>query len=257
MIKAIFFDIDGTLFSHNLNKIPDSTLNCLKFLKSKGIKTIIATGRHKIDLVTLPVKNISFDGYLTLNGQLLLDEDLQAYASTPINEEEMEIVSRIFEAKRIPMILVTENDRYINYIDDTVTKVLKGEQMDIPPIKNYGGEKILQAMSYIQKDQQDLLDAILDECSISSWHPSGIDIIPLGGGKSNGIKQYIKANNLKVEETMAFGDGDNDADMLKCVGIGVAMGNASYKAKQAADYITSDIDDDGIEKALKHFQIIE
>ncbi len=256
MIKAIFFDIDGTLFSHANNKIPDSTIDCLKKLRNKGVKTIIATGRHKIDLVTLPVKDIPFDGYLTLNGQLLLDEDLKTYASTPIDKEEMEIVSRIFNKKKIPMILVTENDRYINYVDDTVIKVLKGEHMDIPPIKEYGGEIIYQAMAYIQKNRQDLLDSLLDECSITSWHPTGIDIIPVGGGKSNGIKQYIKANNLKVEETMAFGDGDNDCGMLKFVGIGVAMGNASTKAKQAADYITDDIDNDGIKKALEHFNII-
>ncbi len=55
-------------FSHTQNKIPSSTVEPLDKLKKKGIKTIIATGRHKIDLGTLPVKDISFDGYLTLNG---------------------------------------------------------------------------------------------------------------------------------------------------------------------------------------------
>ncbi len=256
MIKAIFFDIDGTLFSHAKNKIPVSTIDCLNILRNKGIKTIIATGRHKIDLATLPVKDIPFDGYLTLNGQLLLDEDLRTYASTPIDKEEMEIVSRIFATKKIPLILVTENDRYINYVDDTVIEVLNGEHMDIPPIKKYDGETIYQAMAYVKKDQQDLLDSLLDECSITSWHPRGIDIIPIGGGKSNGVRQYIKQNNLKIEETMAFGDGDNDVGMLKSVGIGIAMGNASIKAKQAANYITDDIDNDGIKNALKHFKII-
>ncbi len=256
MIKAIFFDIDGTLFSHTQNKIPDSTLESLSILRQKGIKTIIATGRHKIDIKRLPVKDIPFDGYLTLNGQLLLDENLIAYASTPIDEGEMQIVACIFKTKKVPMILVTENDRYINYVDDTVIEVLRGEHMDIPPIKEYANEKIYQAMSYVKKDRQDLLDSILDECSITSWNPRGIDIIPLGGGKANGVNQYIKTHNLKIEETMAFGDGDNDEDMLKCVGVGVAMGNGSIKAKQAADYITSDIDDDGVKKALEHFKII-
>ncbi len=154
------------------------------------------------------------------------------------------------------MILVNENDRYINYVDDTVIEVLKGEHMDIPPVKEYGNEKIYQVMSYIKKDRQDLLDSIIDECSITSWHPTGIDIIPAGGGKANGVNQFIKAHNLKIEETMAFYDGDNDVSMLKCVGIGVAMGNGSIKAKEAADYITADIDDDDIKKALEHFKII-
>ena len=55
---------------------------------------------------------------------------------------------------------------------------------------------------------------------------------------------------------MAFGDGENDADMLKFAGIGVAMGNAAEKAKAAADYVTDHIDSDGVEKALLHFGLI-
>ena len=55
---------------------------------------------------------------------------------------------------------------------------------------------------------------------------------------------------------MAFGDGDNDADMLEFAQIGVAMGNGSPKAKEAAGYVTTDIDDDGIANALKHFHLL-
>ena len=56
---------------------------------------------------------------------------------------------------------------------------------------------------------------------------------------------------------MAFGDGENDIDMIRYAGIGVAMGNGIKNLKSAADYITTDIDDDGIENALKHFGLIE
>ena len=56
---------------------------------------------------------------------------------------------------------------------------------------------------------------------------------------------------------MAFGDGENDMEMLRYVGIGVAMGNASDAVKAAADYVTDTVDDDGIEKALRHFGLID
>ena len=59
------------------------------------------------------------------------------------------------------------------------------------------------------------------------------------------------------EQTIAFGDGGNDADMLAFAGIGVAMGNATEPAKAAADYITDDVDHDGIMNALKHFNVLE
>lgn len=55
---------------------------------------------------------------------------------------------------------------------------------------------------------------------------------------------------------MAFGDGGNDVLMLKHVGIGVAMGNAEDEVKRAADYVTDSVDEDGVEKALRHFGVI-
>ena len=55
---------------------------------------------------------------------------------------------------------------------------------------------------------------------------------------------------------MAFGDGENDMDMLRYAGIGVAMGNAEEDVKVCADYITDDVEKDGIEKACKYFKMI-
>ena len=66
---------------------------------------------------------------------------------------------------------------------------------------------------------------------------------------------YLK-NSLKLEETMAFGDGGNDISMLRHAAIGIAMGQAKEDVKAAADYVTTPIDEDGISKAMKHFGII-
>ena len=71
---AIFFEVDGTLLSHRSNDVPLGTRKSLARLRTQGIKTVIATGRHKIELEKLPVNDLDFDGYLTLNGDLLLDE---------------------------------------------------------------------------------------------------------------------------------------------------------------------------------------
>ena len=58
-------------------------------------------------------------------------------------------------------------------------------------------------------------------------------------------------------EIMAFGDGENDIDMLQFAGVGVAMGNADEKVKAMADYVTDTVENDGIEKALRHFGLID
>ena len=61
---------------------------------------------------------------------------------------------------------------------------------------------------------------------------------------------------VRYQEIIGFGDGENDADMLAFAGIGVAMGNGVDAVKAVADYVTDDIDADGIANALKHFGLI-
>lgn len=256
-IKAVFFDVDGTLLSHRSNKVPDSTRRALEKLRERGIQSVVATGRYMEEYEKLPVNDIQFDGYLTLNGQLLHDQSRKVYAGTPIDGGEMEVLASIFRAKRIPFVLIGEDHRYINYVNSTVVRTQSETKGLVPEIGEYSGEKIFQILAFVPETQKKILDSLLDECVITSWNATGIDIIPKNGGKQNGIKKYIKEHGLDRSNIMAFGDGENDIDMLLYAGIGVAMGNASDLVKSNADYVTADIDDDGIEKALIHFGIID
>lgn len=74
--------------------------------------------------------------------------------------------------------------------------------------------------------------------------------------KNKGIDAIINHFGIKLEETMAFGDGGNDIDMLKHAGIGIAMENARDDVKEIADFITTSVDDDGITNALKHYNVL-
>ena len=68
---------------------------------------------------------------------------------------------------------------------------------------------------------------------------------------------FFDTHGFDRSQVMAFGDGENDIAMIKFAGIGVAMGNASDDVKAAADYVTDTVDNGGIEKALKHFGLID
>ena len=83
-----------------------------------------------------------------------------------------------------------------------------------------------------------------------------MDIISKNGGKVTGIRKMLEIHGISGEEMVAFGDGENDIEMLSFAGVGVAMGNAEEPVKAVADFVTADIDDDGIEKALKHYNLI-
>ena len=75
----------------------------------------------------------------------------------------------------------------------------------------------------------------------SFWHPS---------------LRYLEETGILPEEIIAFGDAENDLEMVRFAGIGVAMGNGVEAVKAAANFVTADIDDDGIEKALRHYRLI-
>ena len=85
--------------------------------------------------------------------------------------------------------------------------------------------------------------------------PTSIDITNISTNKGTGITHVKDVLNFKGE-TYAFGDGRNDIEMLETVKIGVAMGNAVDEAKAVANYETDRIENDGIVKALKHFELI-
>ena len=257
MIKAAFFDVDGTLVSHKTKSVPQSARDALEKLRASGVKCIVATGRHLREMQRLPVKDLPFDGYITLNGQLILDENREMLHGVPITGRAREILLRMFEARELPLLLIAEDANYLNFVDDRVRTVHQAISTPIPPLVPYEGQTLYQACAYLEEAEEHLLRALEGECLITRWGFGGVDIVAKGGGKAAGIRRYLEHNGMKTSEIIAFGDAQNDLDMLELAAIGVAMGNAAEEVKQAADYVTADIDDDGIARALKHFGLIE
>ena len=94
-------------------------------------------------------------------------------------------------------------------------------------------------------------------CRAVRWNEAFADIIPADGGKAKGLARMMARHGIQAGACIAFGDGGNDIDMLRAVGIGVAMGNAAPAVQAAADYVTDRVDRDGIWKAAVHFGLIQ
>lgn len=256
MIKGIFFDIDGTLFSHTMGCVPPSTLEALEKLREKGILCFMATGRHISELRNMEVMALPFDGYVTLNGQLCYDKNQQLFYGCPFPQEDTQALAQAFRQKELPLMLVEEERNYINEVSDMVVTALGGVSTPPPKVGQYENAPIYQAIVYGSLEQIHQFCQRLPHCKPTWWNPYGADIIPKTGGKVAGIRQALSHFGLKKEETMAFGDGENDMEMLSFVEIGVAMGNAQQKVKDCAHYVTAHIDEDGIYRALQHFSIL-
>lgn len=256
MIKAAFFDVDGTLLSHRTKQVPPSAKAALQKLKDAGVLCIVSTGRMLQEMERLPMGGLTFDAYITMNGQLTLDTDRQPLYGMPLEGEVKAFALKLFHERKVPVILVEQDRLYLNFACQRVTDVQTAISSKVPPLGEYEGAEIYQACVYVTGEEEQILQPIRDDCEVTRWHPGGVDVIAKGGGKRTAVERYLKENDILPEEAIAFGDGENDMGMLELAGIGVALGNAEEAVKQIADYVTADIDDDGIEKALKHFALI-
>lgn len=257
MIKAIFFDIDGTLVSFNTHEVPVSARHALATLREKGIKVFIATGRHLHAINNLP--GLEFDGYVTLNGGLCYAGRDKVIYKHAIPRGDVKSLLHYMDEKPMPCVFVREKDMYINFVNDTVTDVfnmlnfIEVPQIDLHTLDE---EDVLQFIAFFDNEKEEEVMKRLPHCRATRWFHSFSDVVPQGGAKTIGIRKIAEYFGIRPDEIMAFGDGGNDLEMLRETHIGVAMGNAEDHVKAVADFVTTSVDEDGIANGLRQYGLI-
>lgn len=250
--EIIYFDVDGTLLDNKNRVIPQSTLDALKTLKSKGYKLALCTGRNiaAIDIV----KNIiDWDGYVLSNGCAVYDKDLNPIHLNHINED---FLKRLLLASDAPLFL--EGDGiYVSKpphqkLQNALDFFNEGEHIEF---SLYDNQPIFNLMCYDYEDLNfDLLHDFDTHVLTYKDIMGNVEIVPQHSGKHVGCA--ILNKHLDVEHFLGFGDGENDIEFLRHATFSVAMGNAKSHIKAVADHITTDVSDNGIHVALKHLNLI-
>lgn len=244
--KIAFFDIDGTLINSETKKMTEQTRNTLLKLKENGVILCIATGRP---LMSVPkFEDGLFDAYLTFNGSYCIAGDEVIYKQ-PI--EHGDVLKIIDNAKRInrPAVIASAERMGANGTDKDLDDyfALAGQRVKIiDDFDELAEEDIYQIMMGAFKEEYDAILHDVDSAKITAWWYKAIDIIPAGGGKGEAVKRILKYYDLDVCEAIAFGDGENDIEMLQTVRTGVAMGNANAAVKSKADDVCKTVAEDGI-----------
>ncbi|MCL2571304.1 MAG: Cof-type HAD-IIB family hydrolase [Defluviitaleaceae bacterium] len=249
--KAIFFDLDGTVLS--TGKLPDSAKEAINYAKKKGVLLFTATGRHRKEFENMPwFPDIPFDGFVTMNGAYSFITNKTIYKK-PINKEAISWVVEYLASNPMYCMFCEAKDIYANKEDEIINAGQIAYGLRVPPIRDpktaLNGD-VFQIVTF-GKDIGDFLHQ-LPSCTITSWNENCYDIVPEGINKWVGILPMLDHFGLKPEEVAAIGDGENDIEMLENAGYSIAMGNGINKVKQAANYVTTHIDDDGILNAIKH-----
>ena len=254
MIKAVFFDIDGTLVSFQTHQIPAGTLETLHSLKAQGVYLFIATGRGKEGLSCL--EDFPFDGYITLNGQYCYTNDGTVIYENTIPKEDISVLLQ--ELKRRPFAcgITLRDGKIYNQRTEQVEELHRMTKNDGQPagdISHMDEESVYQVQAFINDEEEKELMAKMKHCISARWYPTFCDISPLGGTKVRGMDVFAKQFGFTQEEMMAFGDGGNDVAMLEHAHISVAMGNAVEELKKCASFVSDDVDHDGVKIAVAYY----
>lgn len=262
MIKAVFFDIDGTLVSFNTHQIPESTMFALNALRQKGIKIFIATGRS-LNQMKRQEQLPAFDGYILLNGNYCMTDKGEVIFRNNIPPKDLEQLSEFHKTHPFPVEFVYEDYETMTEKNESVEQLWANVNIPVPPVvsmQDSSRNGVFQLGIFLSPEEEtkaNIIERFMPNCESMRWCDGFFDVIPKGSKKSGGMDKFISHFGIKLEETMAFGDGGNDIDMIKHAGIGVAMGNARDEVKAAADYVTTSVDDNGILNALIELNILE
>lgn len=256
--KLIFFDFDGTLFSHSTKSVPSGNTRVLRRLQELGHTIIVATGRgtefvHFIK-EAIPIR---FDTIIVLNGQMIYEKGNIVY-DNHIRLSSMEHIIRIAKENKIVYGGYDKNGEIVNNINDRVRQVWHNFNAPMPALKsNFENDTPLyQGHLYITSSEAAFFEPHLNDYVLNWSDPFLVNLIPKSAGKSQAIRWCMEKYGFTKEQTFAFGDGFNDRDMLLEVGHGIAMGNADQSIKDIAKYVTKSVDEDGIEYALIHYKLI-
>lgn len=263
MIKAAFFDIDGTLLSPATDRlIPQSTKDALVELRRRGVKCVLCTGRPKVQLpwcITdgFPGFEGGFDSYITMTGSLCYDAD-GVYADTPISPEVSARFIDLVDREGFDILILNREGSFASGHGPRMLELEDMVASHYPEadIHELVKKPVYQFCAFVPPERDEELRQAMPDCFVTRWCDVFCDIVPSNSSKPAGIRAALEHYGLRQEETIAFGDGGNDVTMLQYAHIGVAMGNGNPEAKRAADYVTDDVDKGGIPKALRRFGLI-
>lgn len=251
-IKALFFDIDGTLVSFATHAVPQSALDAIHRVQSMGVKVFIATGRPMPFIDNLG--SLKPDGIIAFTGAHCELCDGTVIRHTTIHQDDVRRMIAHHQEHDTCVSFATRKEVIstpLNADAEEVYKLLDVKNARIASLSEVEVDEVIQMIPFFTKDEEPyFMQEILPHCFSARWHPAFVDVISQGNSKSVGIDAVINHLGIDISETAAFGDGGNDIDMLQHVAVGVAMGNAGDEVKRVADIVTDTVDNDGVAKAL-------
>ena len=278
--KVIFLDIDGTLVDDD-GYVPESAREACIKARENGHKIFLCTGRSKPEIYDF-IYEIGFDGTIGAGGGFIeIGQDMLYHKK--FSQEAVRKLVDFFNENEIDFYIESngglyasenlkphlerciygdlENDEEARIKKETkpnpfVDALIYGEKNlyrdDVNKACFLASDKV--SFNEIKEIFEDEFEVI--QCTVPAFGDDSGELAVKGVHKAIAIEDLLNHLNIDKQDTIAIGDGLNDIEMFQFCNIGVAMGNAKDKLKEVADFVTDDVDKDGLYKAFVKLELI-
>jgi len=265
-IKLVISDLDETILKHG-DLVSPKDQETVERLLDQGIEVAWVTGRYydsipiyftrneRINYVSssngalihnVKTNKIIYEKNLNYTDVLAIIEKVNEKASYLFIENRQAVYTdeRLFTNEILENAYFFESLKQQAQLKDNLYEFIKENKIDALKV-----EAAFHDLDFRDDIYRELSE--LNQFKVSATHISNIDVINKDVSKGTALLYLKNLLGLKTEEIMAIGDNDNDVAMIEAAGIGVAMANGSPLVKEAADFITGSIENDGFSKAVR------
>ncbi len=267
MKSIVFLDLDGTLWENEI--IPQSALQAINKAQKNGHLIFANTGRSR-GSAWFALKNLSLNGQVYSAGTEIWIGNKRIFF-VPLGVEK---TKRLLKALTDLEIGVTLEGSYVNSSNEQGRAMLE-EFIRYNPHSLRQGENILELNEMKDEDFSTIMKMMAFDADIQKLDPIlkqenlTFTFTPIPGHElANGeITQQSMTKGTAFEEirkylgqdfrTIAIGDSENDLPMFEKADLAIAMGNGSLKAKEAADWVTTSIEENGLYNAFQYANLFD
>lgn len=262
--RLIALDLDGTLLNSQ-KEITPAVRQALTWAKARGVHVVLATGRIVGEAAEFARETACDDLMVTAGGAAIAtasDERILESWAMPCETgaaavaavQDLPVRVMIYVGDKIFINPFSDRDFVVNYrvegfhankvVLDDIAGEIRAQRLDVTKVYAIGSRADLEkALAHIRP---------LSGVTITSSGDDNFEVMPAGVDKGAALRRLGEMLGVSPAEMVAIGDSDNDAAMLRAVGMPVAMGNADPALKAIARYVTADCDHDGVAQAIYH-----
>lgn len=277
MSQLIFVDVDGTVCDYE-GTVPDSAVQAIRAARANGHLVYLCTGRSRAE-VYQELWDIGVDGLIGGNGSYVEHRE-EVIAHQLISAEDSRNIVDWLTVRGLPFFLESNNGLFASTdFEEGAAEAIrayaagKGKEDAASftvrkafPEMIFDGDLYrddLNKISFVLSDYQDFLDAKqqFPHLKAGTWGGKGEhalfgDLALDGITKATAMQKLVQHLGASQADTVAFGDATVDIPMFDYAARSVAMGNSGQGAKDAADWVTADVTEDGLYKGFERLGLI-